>query len=363
MKRVWQLGVLGAAWAAGMASPGRSAPAQGNALAGVSGLPGAPFFSTRASQGYLGVNVQDVDQDRAQQLKMKQPRGAEIVTMDHDAPACKAGLRLHDVILEMNGQSVEGVEQLRRMLRETPAGRTVSFLLLRDGGNLTISVELGDRAAIEQQAWANRFVVPAPAAEGPPAMGFAGDADTAGHGGGWSLLGGDRLNAGASLDPLGEQLADYFGVKSGVLVRSVEKGSPAAAAGLRAGDVILKVNQEAIVTRDDWTRNLRANLGRAVQITLLRDKKQQTVTMVAESRHHKGALEMPEDLRPEGKALEGALAGAPSGPAGPGPASRVAGARCAAAGIDPEALERRPEALRHQRMERVPEPRFCGGRS
>ena len=76
----------------------------------------------RAAQGYLGIEMRDVSEEQIGELKLKEARGAEIINLDHDGPACKAGMRMHDVILQMNGQSVEGEEQLRRMLRETPAG-------------------------------------------------------------------------------------------------------------------------------------------------------------------------------------------------------------------------------------------------
>jgi len=100
------------------------------------------------SQSYLGIDIHDIDNDRAAALKLKDPHGAEIVTVDHDAPANKAGLKIHDAILEMNGQRVEGSDQLRRMLRETPPGRTVSFVICRDGLMLNISVQLADRAKV-----------------------------------------------------------------------------------------------------------------------------------------------------------------------------------------------------------------------
>ncbi|HEY6377196.1 MAG TPA: PDZ domain-containing protein, partial [Edaphobacter sp.] len=96
-------------------------------------------MSSHGPQGYLGVDLREVNEDQVAALKLKEPRGVEIVNVDHDGPACKAGLRIHDVILQMNGQVVDGVDQLRRMLRETPPGRMVSLLLSHDGQQTTIS--------------------------------------------------------------------------------------------------------------------------------------------------------------------------------------------------------------------------------
>src|ERR1700738_1246921 len=85
----------------------------------------------RAAQGYLGIDMRDVSEDQLGALKLKEARGAEITNLDHDGPACKAGMRLRDVILQMNGQVVENEEQLRRMLKGMPGGRSVSFVISR----------------------------------------------------------------------------------------------------------------------------------------------------------------------------------------------------------------------------------------
>ncbi len=77
----------------------------------------------RRPQGYLGVDVRDVSEESVSLLKLREARGAEIIRVDHDAPAGKMGLREHDVVLQLNGVAVEGEEQIRRMLRELAPGR------------------------------------------------------------------------------------------------------------------------------------------------------------------------------------------------------------------------------------------------
>ena len=80
-------------------------------------MPGtSPLLVHGGPQGYLGVWVDDIDGDKAQALKLKEIRGAVITLVDHDAPAGQIGLRVNDVVLQLNGQNVEGAEQLRRML-------------------------------------------------------------------------------------------------------------------------------------------------------------------------------------------------------------------------------------------------------
>src|SRR5665213_439053 len=121
--------------------------------------------SSKTTQGYLGVFLRDVSEDQLVPLKLKEVRGAEVIDVDHDGPACKAGLQSHDVILEMNGQAIEGQEQLRKLLREIPPGRTVSFVIRRDGQQQTITTQMANREEVEREAWEQRYRVPAPESE------------------------------------------------------------------------------------------------------------------------------------------------------------------------------------------------------
>ena len=140
-------------------------------------------------------------------------RGAVITLIDHDAPAGQIPLKVNDVVMQLNGQNVEGAEQLRRMLREIPAGRKVSLEISRDGNLQTVNTELGDRRKIEAQAWQrvnDSGAVFSPA----PQKGFLG-----GDGGGVDVpnspLGsifGSSLNVGALVEPLTSQMAQYMGV-------------------------------------------------------------------------------------------------------------------------------------------------------
>src|SRR6202161_3107989 len=95
-----------------------------------------------ATSSYLGVDISDVTTDRLGALKLKEERGVEVTMVDQDAPAGKAGLKEHDVILTVNDAGVESVEQLRRMIRETPPGRIVTLGLSRDGQAMTIKAQL-----------------------------------------------------------------------------------------------------------------------------------------------------------------------------------------------------------------------------
>ncbi len=251
-----------------------------------------------SSQGYLGVDLSDVDKEKAQALKLKEVRGAMITLIDHDAPAGQIKLQINDVVLQLNGQPVEGAEQLRRMLREIPAGHKVTLEISRDGNVFTQVVELADRKLIEQNAW-KRINDNGLLSGSGPGMGILtgeGDAPMAGGGFHWWLMG-SSLNVGALVEPLTAQMADYLDLHNGLMVKSVARKSAAAAAGLKAHDVILKVGAEEIVTIADWERALHSNEGKPVQVTVLRDKKQQTMTLQVDSKHHQGEVE-PEEFFP-----------------------------------------------------------------
>jgi membrane-associated protease RseP (regulator of RpoE activity) len=261
------------------------APAQARGIFELMQEPSPLLHSS--SQGYLGVDLADVDQEKAQALKLKEIRGAIITLIDHDAPAGQIGLKVNDVVLGINGQAVEGAEQLRRMLREIPAGRKVSLVISRDGNMQTLAVELADRKAMEHAVWNKIGSGGDVFAQAPGGMGIlTGGGDGSLPGGFHMPIFGSTLNVGALVEPLTSQMAEYLGVPSGLMVKQVARKSEAASAGLKAFDVILKVGPDAITTLADWERALHANQGKPVQVTVLRDKKQQTVTLQVDSKRH-----------------------------------------------------------------------------
>ena len=87
---------------------------------------------------YLGVNLAEIDANRAKELKLKEDYGVEITRVEENSPAEKAGVKPGDVVLEYNGQRVEGMEQFGRMVRETPPGREVKLTVSRNGATQTL---------------------------------------------------------------------------------------------------------------------------------------------------------------------------------------------------------------------------------
>ncbi len=253
-----------------------SASAQGHIFS-LSGDPDEAYYRSSRHQapGYLGVGLRDLDKDSAAQLHLPDRHGAEVVSVDRDAPAGEAGIRARDVLRSLNGTSIESSEHLRRMLHALPPGRQILLALVRDGEQIALTLQLADQAQVAAQAWH-----PDPAGG---AIGLAG-ATGGGRSGAMSLFGAfavSPLYTGAELDPLSTQLADFFGVHdgAGMLVRTVNQDSPASFAGLKAGDVILRVNSQPVVSRMDWMKQLHQNHGRPMLLTVIRNKQQQTLTL------------------------------------------------------------------------------------
>jgi serine protease Do len=239
-------------------------------------------FPSEDSEGvsYLGVDTRDVTADRLGPLHLKEETGVEITMVDQDAPAGKAGLKEQDVILTLNAEKIASVEQLRRMIRETPPGRVINLGISRNGQLMTVQVQLADRKIgldYYPGASGKNFHVTLPAMPVMPEMPALPDLDIPVS----IVVVHSSARSGLMVENLSPQLGDYFGVKNGegVLVRSVERGSRAEKAGFRAGDVITKVNGEPIRDSGDFTHALHSRKDNTVSIGIVRDKKEQSVTL------------------------------------------------------------------------------------
>jgi len=248
--------------------------------------PRAKSTSTYAgSHSYLGVGGFDLTDERAKALGLKDASGIEVTSVNEDSPAAKAGIRQGDVILQYNGQTVDGGEQFVRMVRETPAGRKVVMEVWRNGSKQRITAMIGSR----QDSPA--FVWPAPPVPPAPPNDIRPDIQVPDMPRDWMSWQSPAL--GVESESLSPQLAEYFGVKNGVLVRSVFKGSPAETAGLKAGDVIIKINGEPISSPRNIGAHLRRS-GKDVTVTVVRNHKELTLNMkLAKWRPSEDLLNLP----------------------------------------------------------------------
>src|SRR4029077_17967191 len=106
---------------------------------------GTSVYDVHMGGSYLGVNLAEIDSTRAKELKLRETAGVEITRVEEGRPAEKAGLKPNDVVLEYNGQRVEGMEQFGRIVRETPGGREAKLTISRDGTTQVLSAMLASR--------------------------------------------------------------------------------------------------------------------------------------------------------------------------------------------------------------------------
>jgi len=241
--------------------------------------PAQPWVFSSEDSGtssYLGVDIADVTKERMSALKLNEEKGVEVTMVDQDAPAGKAGLKEHDVILTMNGTPIESGAQLRRMIHETPPGRIVTLVVSRDGQPTTVKVQLADKHK-EFPFTGPDVHVHVPEIHIPdidiPAINM--------------VMATSSARSGLMVENITPQLGEFFGVKNGmgVLVRSVEKGSRAEKAGFRAGDVVVKVNGQAVHDTSDFSHGVRSRDGSSVSVIVMRDKKETTLTLTLPERN------------------------------------------------------------------------------
>lgn len=219
-----------------------------------------------SASGFLGVEIDEVTRDVAGRLRLGQERGVLITGVTGDTAAAKAGLQKDDVIIKWNGEPIEGTRELGRHLRETPAGRTVKLGVLRNGSEMEIAVTLGERAA---------YIRPLRVTEIAPRAYVARPATAA------RVQVRQGYPLGISLQSMSPQLAEYFGLqnRNGALVTFVHPDSPAARAGIKAGDVILSVGGEAVENPLRVVQALRGKGEGAVEVKVMRDRKERSLTV------------------------------------------------------------------------------------
>ena len=230
---------------------------------------------------WLGVETSEVTSDTAKELKLPSERGVVLGRIAPDSPASKSGLRENDVVTEVSGQLVEGAMQFRRMIREIPAGRNVQLTVWRDGRTQKINVTLGKAKELRHNmtrvtpgmpgTFAFRMPEMPPMPDVPevaeipdmPSVDWNGPVLYSGH---------PRL--GIDAEDLNGQLGSFFGAPDGegILVRSVNSGSPAEKAGVKAGDVITSLNGERIRSVGDLRQKLAAQHGEKDKGTENKDK-------------------------------------------------------------------------------------------
>ena len=234
------------------------------------------------SQGlgsFLGVGIQET------------AAGVEVTRIAPDSPAEKAGIKIGDIVTQYNGQRVEGMDQFSTLVRETPPGREVKIGVVRNGAPQTITAKIVARPAISGQ------LLPAPV-QNPFELRFPDMPQ--------SRMTWRSTILGIEAETLDGQLAEFFGVKEGVLVRTVTPGASADRAGIKAGDVIVRVDDAKVASPADISAHLRSLRGRPVSVVVVRDRKEINVMISAVSRPERsiGAVWWPAIAWPTLRAAE-----------------------------------------------------------
>jgi serine protease Do len=186
------------------------------------------FGTTR--RGWLGVQIQQVTDEIAESLSLKETGGALVAGVLENSPAEAAKMKTGDVILSFNGRNVDESRKLPRIVAETEVGKTVDVVLWREGRRKTVKVTLGELEKFDQAT----LTTSTPDTEEKPVERAI-----------------DELGLG--LSTITRTMAEKYSLDTelkGVLITNVDGDSGAAEKGLRAGDVIVEVNQEKVLTPD-----------------------------------------------------------------------------------------------------------------
>lgn len=210
-----------------------------------------------AEPGYLGVGFQELNAERIKALSLKEAAGVEVTSVTEGAPAAKAGVRVHDVILEVSGQKIASGQDFVEAVGGKLPGTKITLIIWRNGSRQNIAATLGHQ--FQPQIPQGSFVPMTPED--------------------LQALFGDAPRVGFEGEPLTAQLAEYFGVSQGggVLVRSVAEKTPADRAGLKAGDVVTKVNGIPVSRPGEITGIVRQS--KKVIFTVIRGKKEITLNV------------------------------------------------------------------------------------
>jgi serine protease Do len=281
----------------------------------------APLHFSFGSDGYLGIYLEEVTAEKMKDLNLKEERGAVIMKVAEGSPAEKAGLKENDVIVSFNSRRVDTVRELQRLLGETPAGRNVNFEVIRNGSTQNFTATLSKRAsnfqyfdglndfnklqgnnlALLEKNFKRNELSRERAEElrkrSQELQGRLKDWNSKDFGAfhspkgfgsyNFNLLGfGGAAKLGVSVQSLTEQLGSYFGVKDGqgVLVTEVVNEGAAAKAGLKAGDVILEIDNQKVKDINDLMTTLSKKTEGQVVLKVLRDRDEKNITVTLEKR-------------------------------------------------------------------------------
>lgn len=280
---------------AGIALAQQAAPAAPPAPPDVQMIPHGPddaptaFSFFIAGGSFLGVHAEDINKENMARYSMRDARGVGITQIVKDSPAEKAGLRKDDVIVRFEGDSVTSVRKLNRMVSEVAPDQTVRLGIVRGGGEQEVAVTIGKRNESFDGNFNFKGLDKLKGFDKLEALDRLRELEKMPGAQVWKWDGkdgmvfgfGNHRRIGVGTMQLTKQLADYFGIADGkgVLITSVSEDSPAAKAGLKAGDVITAIDGEKVEGAGDLSRGINKKKDGDVTLTVIRNKNQRTVNV------------------------------------------------------------------------------------
>ena len=257
--------------------------------------PATAFSMFFGNGGFMGVHTEDITKENLARYHMREVRGVGITEIVKDSPAEKAGLRKDDVIVRFEGENITSTRKLSRLVSEVAPDHTVRLTISRGGSEQEVNVTIGKHAGyvntfrqlegmkgfegLKDLKEFEKFKDFKNLPPGAQVWKWEGQPGVDPESFVFSFGGGRRI--GVTTMPLTKQLGDYFGIADGkgVLVTGVTDDSPAARAGIRAGDVIISVDGEKVDGSGDVSRAINKKKEGDVTLTVVRDKNQRTFTV------------------------------------------------------------------------------------
>ena len=264
--------------------------------------PQAFAFAFDGGGGYLGVQTVEVNKDNFSKFGLRDVRGVAVEKVMENSPAGAAGIKDGDVILRFNGEEITSARKLTRLVGEVDPDHQVKLTVSRNGSEQEITATIGKRPTPTFGEGNFKFEMPAPMGkfEMPELKGLEKLKDLPmlkdfpkdgpgvwtspdGNSKVFTWRSGEGRIIGVGVTPLTDQLAKHFNVEDGLLINEVRENSAAARAGLKAGDIIVEANGKAVKNDLDLVREVNSKKEGDVQLTIVRDRKRQTISVTPEA--------------------------------------------------------------------------------
>ncbi|MEO6052126.1 MAG: PDZ domain-containing protein [Pyrinomonadaceae bacterium] len=254
-------------------------------------------FAFDGDGGYLGVQTQEVNKDNFAKFGLRDVRGVAVEKVLENSPAAVSGIQNGDVIVRFTGEEITSTRKLTRLVSEVAPDHQVKLTIARGGSEQEISATIGKRPMSKFEGGNFNFSTPAPMRDLngykellklrdlPEMKNFPkGDGQTFV----WRV--GEGRQIGIGVTPLGKQLAEHFGVDSGVMISEVRENSPGAKSGLKAGDIIVDIDGKAVKGDFDLICAINGKKQGDVTLTVVRDGKRQTIPVTPEASKDNGFM-------------------------------------------------------------------------